>query len=293
MCVLWGVPYLLIKVAVEGVSVPVLVFARTAIGGLLLLPFAFRNGAYGVFSVVLAHWRPLLAFTLCEMVGPWFFLSDAERTLPSSLAGLIIATVPVLAAIVTRLTGSTERLTWQRRLGLAVGLVGVAVLVWPKLSGGDAWPIAEVLLTALGYAIAPLIMARFLSSVPGLPMTAVSLTAVAVIYTPPAILTWPDRWPDAGVLAAIAALAVICTALAFLVFFALIREVGPVRAPVFTYVNPAVAVLAGVVVLGEQLSVLIVAAFGLILAGSVLATSRQVTAPETHRGGNPLETRVG
>ncbi|TQS40559.1 DMT family transporter [Cryptosporangium phraense] len=290
MAVVWGIPYLMIKVAVEGVSVPFLVFARTAIGGLLLLPFAFRNGALRAVAV---HWRPLLAFTICEMVGPWFFLTDAERTLPSSLAGLIIATVPVIGAIVVRLTGGTERLTWKRRIGLVTGLAGVAVLVSPKLGGGDAWPIVEVLLTALGYAIAPLIMARYLNDVPGLPMTAISLSTVALIYTPAAIVTWPQQRPDADVLWAIAGLGLICTALAFLVFFALIREVGPARATVFTYVNPAVAVLAGVLVLGEPLDALIVVAFGLILVGSVLATSRDVVTPEVHRGGNPLETPVG
>ncbi|MFI5954574.1 DMT family transporter [Cryptosporangium sp. NPDC051539] len=289
MSVVWGIPYLLIKVAVDGVSVPFLVFARTAVGGLLLLPFAFRAGA---IRTVLRHWRPLLVFTVCEMVGPWFLLTDAERTLPSSLAGLIIATVPVIGAIVVRLTGGAERLTWKRRAGLIVGLAGVAVLVSPKLGGGDAWPIVEVLLTSLGYAIAPLIMARYLNDVPGLPMTAVSLSTVALIYTPAAIATWPEHRPDADVLWAIAGLGLICTALAFLVFFALIREVGPARATVFTYVNPAVAVLAGVLVLGEPLDALILSAFALILVGSVLATSRDVRPAETHRGGNPVETGV-
>ncbi|GAA3385265.1 DMT family transporter [Cryptosporangium minutisporangium] len=301
MSVLWGVPYLMIKVAVEGVSVPMVVFARTAIGGLLLLPLALRGGG---IRRVLKHWRPVVAFTALEMIGPWFFLTDAERTLPSSLCGLIIATVPVIGAIAVRATGGTERLGRARWIGLAVGLVGVAILVGPNLSGGDAWPTIEVLFTALGYAIAPLIVARYLNDVPGLPLTAVSLSLAAIVYAPAAIVTWPDERPEPQVLWALAGLGLLCTAVAFVVFFALIREVGPARATVFTYVNPAVAVLVGVLVLDEPLTALIVVAFGAILLGSVLATSRDapapvapvaepLDAPEPHRGESQGETRVG
>ncbi|SHM58268.1 DMT family transporter [Cryptosporangium aurantiacum] len=289
MSVLWGVPYLMIKVAVDGVSVPMVVFTRTAIGGLLLLPFALRGGG---LRQVRKHWRPVLAFTALEMIGPWYFLTDAERTLPSSLCGLIIATVPVIGAIAVRATGGTDRLGRKQWAGLAVGLIGVGILVGPNLGGGDAWPTVEVLFTALGYAIAPLIVARYLDDVPGLPLTAVSLSLAAVVYTPAAIVTWPEQWPEPEVLWALAGLALLCTTIAFLVFFALIREVGPARATVFTYVNPAVAVLAGVLVLGEPLTVLIVVAFTLILAGSVLATSRDTPAPGPARAENTAETGV-
>jgi drug/metabolite transporter (DMT)-like permease len=150
----------------------------------------------------------------------------------------------------------------------------VAVLAAPELRGGEPWAIAEVLLVAVCYATAPIIAARKLNDVPALPMTAVCLTAAALVYTPPAILTWPDALPATEVLLALAGLALICTALAFLVFFALIREVGPSRALVFTYVNPAVAVAAGVAVLGEPLTAAILVSFVLILGGSVLATTR-------------------
>ncbi len=290
MSIVWGIPYLLIKVAVEDVAVPVVVFARVAMGGLLLLPFALRNG--GV-RTVLRRWRPVVAFTLLELVGPWFFLTDAERTLPSSLAGLLIATVPVLGAIAVRLTGGTERLGRTRLAGLLVGLGGVAVLVAPTLRGGDAWPTVEVLLTAVGYAVAPLIVIRYLDDVPGLPLTAVSLSLAALLYAPAAIVTWPDTRPEPSVLGAIAALGLVCTTAAFLVYFALIREVGPVRATVFTYVNPAVAVLAGVVVLGERLTLLIGVAFVLILIGSVLATSRERPSTPAVTGGNAVGSGVG
>ncbi|GAA5042811.1 DMT family transporter [Thermocatellispora tengchongensis] len=274
MSVIWGIPYLMIKVAVDGVSVPVLVFARTAVGAAVLLPLALRAGGLGRLR---PYWLPLLGFCTFEMIVPWWLLSDAERNLTSSMSGLLIAASPIVAVVLARLSGDDERLSLKRWAGLGIGLAGVALLAAPELTGGDAWSITEVLLTAVCYAIAPLIAARVLRDVPSLQMTAVCLTAAALVYTPPAVLTWPDALPSAQVLAALAGLGLVCTALAFIVFFALIREVGPSRALVFTYVNPAVAVVAGVVVLGEPLTASILVAFALILGGSVLATSRAET----------------
>lgn len=271
-----GIPYLLIKVAVEGVSVPVLVLARTAVGAAVLLPLAMSRAAW---APVLRHWKPALAFAFFEIVAAWLLLSDAERHLTSSLTGLLIAASPIIAAVLDRLTGG-ERLGAKRIAGLAVGLSGVAVLAGPGLTGGHTWPIIEVLLVATCYAIAPLIAGRCLGEVPSLPLTAACLTIAAVVYTAPAALTWPDEMPSRRVLMALAGLAVLCTALAFILFFALIREVGPARALVFTYVNPAVALAAGVLVLGEPLTAWNVAGLALILTGSVLAT-RKPPEPET------------
>jgi len=269
MCLVWGIPYLFIKVAVEEVSVPVVVFARTAIGAVLLLPLALRSGQLGSLR---RYWRPLLAFATLEMIVPWGLLSQAERTLPSSLAGLLIAAVPIISVVVARLTGGTERLSSRRWAGLIIGLAGVAVLAAPDLSGGSALPVAEVLLVALGYATAPLIAARKLADVPALPMTAACLSLGALVWLPAAIATRPQQVPSGRALASLAALGVICTACAFLVFLALIREAGTSRAMVFTYVNPAVAVAAGVAFLSEPFTVTIAVAFALILTGSLLAT---------------------
>ena len=251
MSIIWGIPYLLIKIAVEGVSVPVLVFARTAVGAAVLLPLALSSG---IPTIVRKHWKPLLGFAFFEIIAAWFLLSDAERHLTSSMTGLLIAASPIIAAILDRFTGGEQRLGFRRILGLAVGLAGVAVLAGPHLAGGSAWPIVEVLLVATCYAIAPLIAARHLGDVPALPMTAACLGFAALVYAAPAAVTWPTEMPSTRVLLALAGLAVICTALAFLVFFALIREVGAARALVFTYVNPAVALLAGVIVLSEPLT---------------------------------------
>ncbi|SEG75397.1 Permease of the drug/metabolite transporter (DMT) superfamily [Thermomonospora echinospora] len=276
MSVIWGIPYLMIKVAVEGVSAPVLVFARTAVGAAVLLPLALHaHGPRELRDLLRRYWLPMLLFSVVEILAPWLLLADAERVLTSSMTGLLIAVSPVVSVLIVRLTGGAERLGAWQWAGLAVGFGGVTVLAAPELGGGDTWSIMEVLLTACGYALGTLITARWLKDVPALPMTALCLTFAALVYTPPAVMTWPDAVPSGRVLAALAGLALICTALAFLVFFALIREVGPSRALVFTYVNPAVAVLAGVLLLGEPLTVTIVVSFVLILGGSILAMTRR------------------
>ena len=276
MGVIWGIPYLMIKVAVEGVSVPVLVLARTAIAVLVLLPLALSRQAW---IPVLRHWKPVLVFAFFEVIAAWVLLSDAERFLTSSLTGLLIAASPIIATVLDRVTGGERRLGLARGAGLGVGLAGVAVLAGPELTGGSAWPVTEVLLVATCYAIAPLVAARYLADVPALPLTTACLGVAALIYAIPAALTWPDALPSARVLAALAGLAVVCTAIAFIVFFALIREVGATRALVFTYVNPAVALAAGVLVLGEPLTPWNIAGLILILAGSVLATRRTIEHP--------------
>jgi drug/metabolite transporter (DMT)-like permease len=278
MSVVWGVSYLFIKVAVTGVSVPVLVFARTAIGAAVLLPLAVRERA---FASVRAHWKPLVAFATLEMVVPWWLLSDAERTISSGLAGLLIAASPIITVLVARIAGDNERMSAGRLAGLGLGFAGLVVLAAPSLRGGSGYAILEVLVTAVCYATAPVIAARKLGGVPPMSMTAACLSFASVLYVVPAGLAWPSALPAPKVLAALGGLAIVCTAVAFIAFLALIREVGSSRALVFTYVNPAVAVTAGVLLLGEPLTPEIVVAFVLILAGSVLATGRRSkAAPE-------------
>ena len=282
MSVIWGVPYLMIKLAVAEVSVPLLIFTRSAVGAALLLPLALSRQSR---TLLRRHWKAVAGFAFFEMIAAWLMLSDAERHLTSSLTGLLIAAAPIIAAVLDRLTGG-ERLSALRSVGLGVGLAGVAVLAGPGLTGGSGWPVAEVLLTATCYAIAPLIAARYLADVPGPALTAACLSLAAVVYAVPAALTLPTHALAGRTYWAIAGLAGICTALAFVLFFALIREVGPTRALIFTYVNPAVALLAGVLILSEPLTWWNIAGLVLILAGSVLATrpaqaARQTTAPSS------------
>lgn len=274
MSVIWGLPYLLIKVAVGGVPVPVLVLARVSLGAALLLPVALRRRHVAAIKPV---WHWLAVFAFVEIIAPWFVLSEAERSISSSLTGLLVASVPIIVAVLSLLIGAGDRLSAVRWAGLLVGLGGVALLAGPNLVGSSATfatarSVGEVLFVALCYATGPLIANRKLTEVPPVAMTAACLALAAVVYSPLAALSWPSSVPSASVLLAIVGLAVVCTAAGFLVFFRLIAEVGPARASVITYVNPAIAVSLGVLVLGERVTPLMLVSFGTILVGSVLAT---------------------
>ncbi len=271
MGVLWGLPYLFIRVAVRELAPATLVCARCLLGALLLTPFAVRRGT---LAPLLRRWRPLLAFTVLEVTGPWLLLSDAERRLPSSLTGLLVAGVPLVAAVASRLTGAVDRLDAARLAGLGVGLLGVGALVGLDVHGGDLTAAGELGLVILGYGTAPLVISRSLGDVPSLQVIAAALGVTALVYAPVAATHLPTRVPPATVLVSIGLLAVLCTAAAFVLFFALIAEAGPNRALVITFVNPAVAVLLGVLLLGEPLTRGTLVGFPLVLLGCVLATRR-------------------
>jgi drug/metabolite transporter (DMT)-like permease len=271
MAVIWGIPYLLIKIAIGELTPASLVMLRTAIGAVLLLPVA---AARGWLAPLVPYWRWVLVYTIVEVSLPWFLLADGERRLSSSLTGLMIAAVPLIAAVLQLLTRGDDRLDRRRVLGLLVGMFGVAVLVGLNVSFKDLGAVAEVGLVALGYATGPIIIARRLPSLPAVGVVAASLVLTALFYAPLALPQLPKALPSGKVLLAVLILAVVCTALAFLIFFALIGEVGPVRATVITYFNPAVALLLGVAVLREPFTLGAVVGFALILAGSVLATRR-------------------
>jgi drug/metabolite transporter (DMT)-like permease len=282
MSVIWGVPYLLIKVAVGEVSPVVLVFARCVVGAALLLPWTIAKGQ---LRPALKHWRALLLFTVLEMAGPWFLIAYAEGSLSSSLTGLLVAGVPFVAALAGRLAGEEERLTPIRILGMALGVVGIAVLLGLDLKGAQLLPLLAIGLVLIGYATGPLVVSRALPEVPGVAASSIALFVTGVVYAPFAVSEF-DQLGDVSTQAwlSLVALGVVCTALALALFFALIREVGPQRSLVITFVNPAVAVLLGVLLLDEPFTLGIALGLPLVLVGCVLATRRSTArrpAPST------------
>ena len=267
MSVIWGCPYLLIRIAVREVSPATLIFLRTAPAALVLLPLALHRGA---LHGLLARWRWLLAFTVAELAIPWLFVSRAEVHLTSSVTGLLVASVPLTGAVLYRLLGY-DHFDRRRVLGLLVGFAGVALLVGVDVRGADLGPVIEVLIPVVGYAVGPLIISRKLDDLPAIGVITVSLAIASVAYGPYALTHLPTSM-SVEVIASVAALALVCTALAFVLFFDLIVEVGPARSTVITYVNPAVAIVLGVVILGEPLTKGILFGFPLILLGSWMAT---------------------
>lgn len=267
MCVLWGMPYLLIKIAVDELSPAQLVLLRTGLATAVLLPYALIRGR---LPQVLKRWRPLLAFTALELAIPWYLLANAERHLPSSLTGLLVAAVPLVAAFAARLGGDDERLDRTRLLGLGLGLAGVAALVGLDVDGSDARAVVEVGIVVVCYAVGPMVVKRYLADLPAAGVTAAALALTALVYLP-----FGSRGlevPSGRVVWAVVVLALACTVAALLAFFALIKEAGPQRALVVTFVNPAVALLLGIVVLSEPLTHGALVGFPLVLLGCVLAT---------------------
>lgn len=270
MSVIWGVPYLMIRVAVRELSPATLVCARTALAAVLLVPIAARRDEVRPLARL---WVPLLAFTVIEIIVPWFLLAKAETRLTSSLTGLLVAAVPLVGALLTTFTGERERHGARRWAGLFIGLAGVAVLVGLDVHGAEVLSVLEVAGVAVCYAVGPIVLSRWLADAPPLGVVATSLAIAALFYAPFAAASLPSRFPSTNVTLSVVGLAVLCTAIAFLLFFALIAEAGPVRATVITYVNPAVAAIVGVAILGEPFTTGMAIGFALVLAGSVLATA--------------------
>jgi drug/metabolite transporter (DMT)-like permease len=270
MCLIWGVPYLFIRVAVEYLSPGTLVFLRTAGAAAVLLPVALARHQ---LVPVLARWPGVLIFTVIEVMIPWLLLSDAERHLSSSLAGLLVAAVPLVGALAALFTAHADRVSRVQLVGLLLGVAGVAALVGLDFRGLNLFAILEMAVVSVCYATGPIVLARSLSDLPGLGVIAAAMTVSSVCYLPflafrpPRQLPWSAVW-------SVAVLSVICTALAFLLFFKLIAVIGPTRSTVITYVNPAVAVALGVLVLGEDVTLGMLVGFPLILAGSILAARK-------------------
>jgi len=271
MGIIWGLPYLFIKVAGESLSAPVVVFSRVALAAAILLPIAIATGA---LKRLRGHWRWVAAFAVAEMTLPWWALTWAERYITSSMAGLFIATVPLVTALIARRMGLDDRLTGSRLAGMGIGLLGVVALVGLDVSGSSLLAVAVLLVTVVGYALGPIIIDKKLRDVPGLAVIAASLAINAVVYAPFAALTWPSEPVPPNAIWSVAILGSLCTAIAFLGFFALIKEVGPSRSTLITYINPAVAVILGILVLSEPLTLGLAIGFPLVLLGSWLATRR-------------------
>jgi drug/metabolite transporter (DMT)-like permease len=267
--VLWGMPYLLIRIAVGTIDPLVVAGSRTLIGALLLLPIELHRNALGA---AFRNWKWLLAFTLIDISVPWVLLGHAETRLNSSTAGLLIAIVPLFAAIIVTRLGH-EKLEFRRMFGLGLGFAGVALLVGLDIHFSDLLAVAATIVVALCYAIGPIIIDRKLKDVPAIGVITASLIVATIIYAPFAPFLWPTTFGTPAVLSVIG-LGVLCTAAAFIVFFALIAEVGPARATVITYVNPAVAIVLGALVLDEPLTRGMMIGFPLVILGSFLGTMR-------------------
>jgi drug/metabolite transporter (DMT)-like permease len=284
--IIWGLPYFFIKVAVQEVSPFALAFVRVLLAALILMPIAWRRGALRSLA---QHKAPIVAFGLIEFAIPFSLISLGERWISSSVTGILIAMVPLSIALIQRFFGIREALGGWRIAGLVVGFVGVAALLGTgPISGVLGWAgVGCMLVSTLCYAVGPLIIQRHLHGLDSIGPLAASLGVASAILLIPAALEIPSSLPSANALASIAVLGILCTAVAMLLMFYLVRHAGASRASVITYINPVVATLLGVLVLDEHLGIGGFIAFALILLGSWLATRGAVT-----RSSSPHEAAV-
>ena len=270
---IWGIPYLFLKIAVEEISTSVVVLGRVAIGAAILLPIAIKRK---VLFIPRKYWPFVLLYTVTELIGPWYFITAAEQKITSGLAGLLVATVPIWAAILASVFG--DKTVWHagRLFGLIIGFIGVVAVVGiESLSGRqDIVAIGMVILAAMGYAYAINMITRRIPEVPGLGLNTWAMIITSVVFLPFAMNSWPTERPSAEAIGSVVVLGVVCTAVAFILFFRLIAEVGPPRASLVTYLNTAVAVLLGVLILNEPFTLGIAVGLPLVLVGSYFASRK-------------------
>lgn len=275
--VIWGTPYLFIRIAVEELSPAMVVFSRLLIGAVIMLPLAFRQGQGGVIRT---HWKGIIAFAVVEMVVPFGVLGYAEQQISSSFAGLLVAAVPIVNAVITHRMGLDKHWNTKRVTGLLIGLLGVSLLVGFEIKADNWWSVAIVGFAIVGYAFGPIIITQMLSDVPGIGVMAWSQFIGMAVYAPFVLFQFTNgSWKSVDQVAldsimSVAGLGLLCTTLAFILLFKAVEEAGPSRTTLITYINPAVAVVLGIAVLNEPLTAGILLAFPIILLGSILAASK-------------------
>ena len=273
---LWGIPYLLMKVAVEEIPPSAIVAGRTLIGAAILIPVALYRKT---FKGAVLGFKYVAFYALLEMIGPWILISTAQKKIDSGLAGLLISTVPIFAAIITSLRGDHSVWQFKRMFGIVVGFIGLIAVVGIESFSGNSDPasIAMMILAAMGYSYAIIMVTTNLPLVDGIAINGLAMAITSIFWAPLAIAQWPSQVSLKPALSLIA-LGVLCTALAFLIFFKLLAEIGPARGSLVTYLNTSVAVVLGVIVLDEPITVGLIIGLPLVLIGSYLASKKSQSA---------------
>ena len=276
---LWGIPYLFIRVAVDpdnGFSPAIVVFIRVFIGALILIPISIYDKS---LFVAIKGWKYIAVYALFEMVIPWILIGTAEQSISSGLAGLLVASVPIFSTIIASMYGDKSVWHPRRLFGMAVGFLGVFLLVGIESFTGSSDPIAILMIlgASVGYAYAVIYITRKMPGVSGVAINAIAMAMTALFYSPALFLLWPDHKISLSATYSVIALGVFSTGIAFAVFFTVMAEIGPTRASLVTYMNTAFAVVLGVLILSEPLTIGIIVGLPLVLIGSFLA-SRKVNA---------------
>ena len=279
---LWGVPYLFIKVAVDpdnGFSPAIVVCLRTAIGAAILIPFAIKQKQ---LIPAIRGIKYVSLYALLEMIGPWILIGTAEQKISSGLAGLLVASVPIWATIFASMRGDKSVWHHTRLIGIIIGFIGLIAVVGIESITGSADPlsIGMVLVAAIGYSYAVMMVQTALPDVSGIAINAVAMALTAIFYLPWTLIQWPEHHISMSAINAVIGLGVLSTGAAFVAFFALTAIIGVARGSLVTYLNTAFAVVLGVIILSEPLTFGIIIGLPLVLIGSYLA-SRKPASTQT------------
>jgi drug/metabolite transporter (DMT)-like permease len=274
--VLWGVPYLFMKVAVDELATPVIVFARLFIGAVVLIPLALSQKA---IRSALPFWPYIALYAILEMVIPWSLITNAQKDLSSGVVALLVATVPIWATLFAHHTGDSTAAHRTRIFGIAIGLVGIAFLVgFETLNDvGNIRALVQVLIASVSYAYAVNMITRKAPGVSGIAINGLAMLLSTVIFAPFALTHLPTEAPSSNAVLATIGLGVICTAFAFWVFFLVLDEIGAARASLVVYPNTAVAVILGIFFLDEKITLAIGIGLPLVLIGSYFASRKPAT----------------
>ena len=275
--VLWGVPYMFMKIAVAELATPVIVFSRLLIGALVLIPLALHQKT---IKDALKYWPYIALYAVLEMVIPWTLITNSQKDLSSGVVALLVATVPIWATLFAHHTGDSTAAHRTRIFGIALGLIGIAFLVGIESLNdvGNIRALIQVLIASVSYAYAVNMITRKAPGISGIAINGLAMSLSTLLFAPFAIAHLPKTAPSTEAIAATVGLGIICTALAFWVFFLVLGEIGPARASLVVYPNTAVAVLLGIFLLDEPLTLAIVIGLPMVLLGSYFA-SRKPEAP--------------
>lgn len=275
---LWGVPYLFMKVAVEELSTPMIVFTRLMIGAALLVPLALREGS---LKSALKYWRYILLYAVLEMVIPWSLITSSQRDLSSGVVALLVATVPIWATLFAHQTGDSTAAHRVRIFGIIIGLIGITLIVGIESISdfGNIRALLQILVAAASYAWAVNMITRKAPGISGIAINGIAMMISSVIFAPFAIANRPETLPSLEVTLSMLGLGVLCSGIAFWVFFVVLDEIGPARASLVVYPNTAVAVVLGIVILREPITLAILIGLPLVLIGSYFASRKPNSQP--------------
>ena len=272
---LWGVPYLFMRVAVREWPPALVVFGRVLIGSAILFPIAMRRGSV---RESLKGFKWIFIYALLEMCGPWYLITHAETKINSGLAGLLVATVPIWSTIYSSMAGDKSVWHHKRLLGIIIGFLGLISIVGIETISGsaDTYSVLQIVLAAILYSTAMAIILRGMPNGDGVAINAIAMAITAVIFLPSAIGNWPTQTPSLKATLCLIGLGVLSTGLAFMIYFNLVKEIGQARGSMVTYLNTAFAVLLGVIVLGEPLTIGMIVGLPLVLVGSYFASRKPI-----------------